>query len=164
VNSRSPHCRKQSRDLAMVDSHIEACTPKEVPLIPHTHGNSRIFPGLLALLAATGWAGALHAQAVSDSSITDQCQERVRQHLNVPSMARFTSATSTSPGDGTIEIRGRVEEMIGGAGHQQLDYECRMLRRHETWVADSVTLTRPDGTPANAEHNPARDSGSDTRD
>jgi hypothetical protein len=100
---------------------------------------SRRFSGL-ALLFAAVWAGALQAQAASSSALSRQCQDRVRQHFSVPSMARFTTARSNAPGDGTIEMRGRVEGTTGSGGYRQFDYECRMLRRDGTWVADPVRL------------------------
>jgi hypothetical protein len=102
---------------------------------------SRLFSGV-ALVSALVWAGALQAQAASTSSLSGQCQDRVRQRFSVPSMARFTTGRSNAPGDGTIQIRGSVVGMTGSGGYRQYDYECRMLRRGGTWVADPVTLTR----------------------
>jgi hypothetical protein len=113
---------------------------RQFGLLRQTHRKLPLFSGLLAPVFAAVWAGALQAQAASDSVLTAQCQEGVRQHFNAPSMVRFTSATSNAPGDGTIEIRGRVEGMIS-SGNRQYDYECRMLRRDGIWVADPVTLT-----------------------
>jgi hypothetical protein len=107
---------------------------------------SRLISGI-ALVFGAVWAGALQAQAASTSALTQQCQDRVRQHFSVPSMARFTPARSNAPGDGTIEMRGRVEGVTPSGGYRQFDYECRMLRRAGGWVADPVSLT-PSGRSA----------------
>jgi hypothetical protein len=127
-------------EVAMRQFGLLRQTPRKLPL----------FSGLLAPVFVAVWAGGLQAQVASDSVLTAQCQEGVRHHFNAPSMVRFTSERSNAPGDGTIAIRGRVEGMTG-SGNRQYDYECRMLRRDGTWVADQVTLTpseRPETEPA----------------